>query len=280
MKADNQAYNTDTVGLGAFAPDSTVVEADSVTTPVVEEATVVEATEQHTVQPENTGSRSASSVPLILSGFSLLAVIVVASMMRKLKSGHEALARSLDAVMDKQEKTTNILSSQLADAMRRIGELREEVDTLSARQRTCCSLASDSQYTVPQSEHPAAVQTSVKKKDEEKTPVGNDRVFFGTPFAPDENGVVKFATRSISRDNSPQRMFALTLNPDGKGTYEVNPAANEYILSDLQLFSYFVKPFNFNGQISAARVATAKPGILVKSGAFWVVKEPMQVIFR
>lgn len=233
------------------------------------------------VQTISDPEASTSGIPSALPWVSITLTIVFAYFLYKLKKELDSLKKKIDGDIARQEKASQTTEIRLQDMARRLTYLHDMDNSLMAKLDSLAYKIKENRKCPPNLEPNTVLveaerQTSVNQGNKGTL----EQCYYGNPFSPDENGVVKFSTRSLSKEQSPQKMFFVCLHQDGTGTYEVNPSANEYILSDLQLFSYYVKSFNVKGQLTNARVKTLRPGKLVKSDKFWVIEELLEVSIK
>lgn len=234
-----------------------------------------------TVQPIDETGPATSGASGVLPLVSIALTLVLAYFLYKLKREFASLKKKIDGNIVGREKDSQTTELKLQDMARRLTDLQDMDNSLLAKLDSLAYKIKENRNSLPNLELNTSLveverQTSVNQENNGYL----NQCYYGNPFSPDENGVVKFSTRTLSKEQSPQKMFFVCLHPDGTGTYEVNPSANEYILTDLQLFSYYVKPFNFKGQLTTARVKTLRPGKLVKSDKFWVIEELLEVSFK
>ncbi|MDE5956977.1 MAG: hypothetical protein K2G78_01560 [Muribaculaceae bacterium] len=159
--------------------------------------------------------------------------------------------------------------SQIQDLSSRINSLEQRIDNLGARRATV-SVAHD---IIDNPKHRNVVGNT------EISPAKTSRlVRYATLQAPDENGVLRFAERSMTEISSPEKMFLLEIDSaSGTGEYRINPSAMQFILSDLQMFRDFVKPFSFSGNPATASIQDKTYGQIIKSGNYWVVSEKLEI---
>lgn len=111
-------------------------------------------------------------------------------------------------------------------------------------------------------------------ESEPKVQPQNTIVKYATLQAPDSNGTLRFAERSMINEATDQKMFEVVLDTlSGTGTYRVNLRAMSILMSDLQQLRDFVEPFTTNGYTSAQHIVNEKPGKIHQDGKFWIVDE-------
>ena len=99
-------------------------------------------------------------------------------------------------------------------------------------------------------------------------------VMYASLQAPDANGILRFAERSMTDEVNDKKMFEVEIDTvNGTGTYRVNPHAMSMLMSDLQLLRDFVEPFTTSGNTPAQKIINDKPGKIHHEGKFWIVDE-------
>ena len=165
-------------------------------------------------------------------------------------------------IITKQNKAIDTLRNRI-DKL----ELNTEIKPTSKVQSTAPKTRNDS-------EHKSIVSTGVKSISPELAPQSTSIIRYATLQAPDANGTLRFAERSMTEEITDQKMFEVELNTaTGKGTYRINQSAKSLLLSDLQQLRDFVEPFTVNGNTHAQRIIDVKPGIIHQDGKFWIVDE-------
>lgn len=168
----------------------------------------------------------------------------------------------------------------LKESEQLIMTLQKEMESLRNVKRT---IAQSAQNPVAQKVTPSQPVDKNKaykpqKKEEPKGMITTVKVKYATLQSPNEKGEVRFAQRSMVDTSSSSKMFVLYIDEQsGTGTYKINPEAMDMILSDLQVFKDFVKPFKFNGDLTRAKIVDKKPGAIVKQGDYWVVSELLEI---
>ena len=110
--------------------------------------------------------------------------------------------------------------------------------------------------------------------------VGGLRIKYGSIQAPDSEGVLRIADRSLSDTSSTSKWFVISYQEDSSmGTYIINTDAMGEILQDLQTFQLFVEPFTQTNSTPPTHVAVVRNGILLRVERGWVVKKRLVVKF-
>ena len=275
MIQTNQSFNIDTVG-GVQGTPATVdsISNDSATS--ANDTTLV--TNQIVPGDEvKTGKNEESLWPAALSVIAIVMTLGIGYLFYKsvtlMKSKISELQGGLAKLIDENlqlknkikvlEESLTVSSHDLSDLTRSIKGLNNKIQSLSPRDSN------------PIGNGKTYVSASISK------PFHNEETIFANLQSPDQNGKLKFAIRGFSSQSSPLKMFVLEIdNVSGKGTYKVNPEAVPMIMNDLQLFNSFVKPYNFSGNPDNAKISTVKPGLIYKSGQFWIVEEALEVSIK
>lgn len=123
-------------------------------------------------------------------------------------------------------------------------------------------------------EHDSKVSTVINYENPEPTLQSTHVIRYATLQAPDANGTLRFAERSMSEVVTDQKMFEIELDTaTGTGEYRINQSAKSLLLGDLQQLRDFVEPFTTNGNTPAQRIIDVKPGKIHQDGKFWIVDE-------
>jgi len=118
------------------------------------------------------------------------------------------------------------------------------------------------------------VSTIIKSSYSESVHKSTHVVRYATLQAPDANGTLRFAERSMTAEVTDQKMFEIELDTaTGTGEYRINQSAKSMLLNDLQQLRDFVEPFTTNGNTPAQRIIDVKPGKIHQDGKFWIVDE-------
>ncbi|MCD8289983.1 MAG: hypothetical protein LUC91_00595 [Prevotella sp.] len=168
------------------------------------------------------------------------------------------------------------------EAVQLIAQVESKTDSLSYLVKCMLSQVSLERENISKVEQVTATESQavhpVPSNNATRAPEPIVQLRYATLQAPDGNGVLRFAERSMTETPSSEKMFKLELNMEtGKGTYRINTDAMSMILGDLQLFQSFVKPFSFKGSLSSVTIRDKKPGIISKSGNFWLVDERLEI---
>ena len=95
------------------------------------------------------------------------------------------------------------------------------------------------------------------------------------------NNELRFAERTMDKNSSSAKMFLLELDyENGVGEYRINPQAIEIIMSDLQTFKSFVKPFDAPGLSSSSKIKDYVAGKIQRQGDFWIVQDRLEITFK
>lgn len=95
------------------------------------------------------------------------------------------------------------------------------------------------------------------------------------------NNELRFAERTMDKNSSSAKMFLLELDyENGIGEYRINPQAIEIIMSDLQTFKSFVKPFDAPGLGSSSKMTNCVAGKIQRQGDFWIVQDRLEITFK
>lgn len=95
------------------------------------------------------------------------------------------------------------------------------------------------------------------------------------------NNELRFAERTMDKNSSSAKMFLLELDyENGIGEYRINPQAIEIIMSDLQTFKSFVKPFDAIGLSSSSKITNCVAGKIQRQGDFWIVQDRLEITFK
>ena len=122
--------------------------------------------------------------------------------------------------------------------------------------------------------HDSKVSTVIESANPEPTLQSTHVIRYATLQAPDANGILRFAERSMSEVVTDQKMFEIELDTaTGTGEYRINQSAKSLLLGDLQQLRDFVEPFTTNGNTPAQRIIDVKPGKIHQDGKFWIVDE-------
>lgn len=95
------------------------------------------------------------------------------------------------------------------------------------------------------------------------------------------NNELRFAERTMDKNSSSAKMFLLELDyENGIGEYRINPQAIEIIMSDLQTFKSFVKPFDAPCLSSSSKIKDYVAGKIQRQGDFWIVQDRLEITFK
>lgn len=95
------------------------------------------------------------------------------------------------------------------------------------------------------------------------------------------NNELRFAERTMDKVSSSSKMFMLQLDyKKGVGEYRINVKASDMIMSDLQTFSAFVKPFDVPSLSRSSKIIDGTAGRIQKVGDFWIVQDKLEIIFK
>ena len=184
-------------------------------------------------------------------------------------------------LIDNLKKDVKKLRFYCEDAKKNYDKLQSRIDKLNedlvvASQQIASSRNSaPTRIVVPTLHEKRETYNNISEVSSKKAVT---QIRYATMQSPDENGVLRFSERSMPESASPQKMFLLEIDPStGSGTYRINPNAMDLIVSDLQMFQDFVKPFTFSGNPMKANVQDKKSGKIVKQGNFWVVEELLEI---
>lgn len=265
---DTVAHTTDTVV--ALAADNGVVETQS----------AAQGQEQvyQTIHNPTPASNNAGGGSNMVGWLGVLLALGVAVAAWKLID----VVRTDLASLRRTVKSLQGSNAELVEQMRALSDTIDSVKDDVKKLKTNALLPpkqkpakEEARTTVRAAEVRAAeVTPEPQPQPQPKKPAAQVR--YATLQAPDANGVLRFAERSMSETPSAQQMFMLHINTNsGVGTYQVNPAAMSMILGDLQLFQKFVKPFTASGGIASIRDKRA--GKIIRDGNFWIVEEPLEI---
>lgn len=156
--------------------------------------------------------------------------------------------------------------------------LRNRLDKLElnaeAKPTSKVKLSATKTRTEPEQKQKTIAVTDTKSIDSEPEILSTRIIKYATLQAPDANGILRFAERSMTDEVTDQKMFEVELDTaTGLGTYRINRTAMSLLMNDLQQLREFVEPFTVNGNISAQRIIDDKPGKIHQEGKFWIVDE-------
>lgn len=225
----------------------------------------------HTIVPtEDMQGKTDSSIygQWIIVGMFVVVFAIIYFLYKQVKS----VNWRLQEIGKKVVEQNNIITKQ----NKAIDTLRNRIDKLELNTET--KPTSKVQSTAPKmrnySEQKLIVSTGVKSISSELAPQSTSIIRYATLQAPDSNGTLRFAERSMTEEITDQKMFEVELNTaTGKGTYRINQSAKSLLLSDLQQLRDFVEPFTINSNTPAQRIIDVKPGIIHQDGKFWIVDE-------
>lgn len=249
--------------------DSLVHYTDTVRDTVIEEVPV-----QSSTPTTATSNGSSSWVDWAVIGLFICIVYIVWK-----------FSQEISSISNKLEENKKIVSEQ----NKKIKDIEDKINVknlLSTGQTTVLPTPSTQKevsksHEVDLNLNQKTVSETKKKKqtDKPKTIVTNTEIKkYGTLQAPDQNGVLRFAERTMLDTSSPEKWFLLEIDEtSGSGTYRINPEAKSRILGDLQTFQVFVKPFTFNGISGGSTIQDKVPGKISKKGNFWIVDEPLEI---
>lgn len=175
------------------------------------------------------------------------------------------------------------ITKKVADQNNSIVKLNKTIDTLKGRldkfeHNVETKSASNIQDYIPnerkKGKHNIVEPSGIELSNPEPMRQSPHVIRYATLQAPDANGILRFAERSMTENPSDQKMFEVELDTDaGTGTYKINQVANSLLLSDLQQLRGFVEPFTINGNTLNRRIIDVKPGKIHQDGKFWIVDE-------
>lgn len=199
----------------------------------------------------------------------LAAVIIVLYIFYKRMSG--IMRHILDISKTLSEQNSKIVkNNQAIDTLRRRLDNRELAAEIKDMPRNQTILKKN-KFAPVQSNRDINRIESVGVED---TNHSNTVTKFATLQAPDANGTLRFAERSMTDEATEQKMFEVELDlGKGTGTYRINHLAISMLMSDLQQLRDFVEPFTVSGNISTQRIINDKPGKIHQEGKFWIVDE-------
>lgn len=180
----------------------------------------------------------------------------------------------LKEISKKITEQNNIINRQ----NKSLETLRNRLDKLElnaeAKPASKVKLSATKTRTEPEQKQKTIAATDIKSIDPEPEIQSTRIIKYATLQAPDANGTLRFAERSMTEEVTDQKMFEVELDTiTGTGTYRINQTAKSLIMSDLQQLSEFVEPFTINGNTSAQRIIDEKPGKIHQEGKFWIVDE-------
>lgn len=260
MSATNE-INTDTIH--PLVQDS--VTATAAAQPVQPAAADTTSTVAVTVQPD---AATSDSQGVCLAGWLGVGLSVCVGILAwKMVSG--------------MKKKVSETQSHLAALAKSLKDAKGQINALSMQVKASGSTPRDYSQQQYSAVDTSTVNAQLVPKAEEKKKAQKalaTEICFASLQSPDANGVLRFAERSMTTDRTSEKFFLLEINPEaGVGTYRINPAALDLIRGDLQLLSYCVKPFTFNGDPMKAKITDKKPGKITKRGKFWEVEERLEI---
>lgn len=215
------------------------------------------------------GSRLGLGVVVVIIAVAVVLLLIwkrVATLKHDLTRLREEIGKDSSHEKDK-DANSNVLQSTINDLSGRLHNVESELQTLKQRQ----------EMLVPK----APLSEGTSHTERHATSCPSIRTMYATLQSPGESGILRFAERGMSEVPDADKFFILELNErTGIGTYKVNPLATSIILGDLQMFKDFVKPFSFAGDSQKASISNAKAGRIKKSGDYWIVEEPLDVIIK
>lgn len=161
--------------------------------------------------------------------------------------------------------------------------LNEIIQTMRTRLDIIEQNASASSIQIPEPSRrdvkQGATVSAFSKNVSQETVIPTSRIVkYATLQAPDANGVLRFAERSMSDEATEQKMFEVELDTiTGTGVYRINHKAISVLLDDLQQLCDFVEPFTMDGNASARNIVNDKPGRIHQEGKFWIVDERAKI---
>ena len=264
----------DTVVGAVNAPsltDSSIIDGETADTclSTIQTEAVTTITSQHSIESNSEG------VPLILCISALVVALGTAYCLYRI---HRKLTSTLRRVIEALKKLKHENESLVEENLNlntTIEELKHSYADLNNR---ISKFYVSTSHNIPTSSTESGRPDNGVSSPIISEPQSNVEIMFGNLQAPNQNGVLRFASRGLTNEPSATKMFILDVdNLSGHGTYTINPKAMALITGDLQLFSYFVKPFNFSGTPDTAHIKTVHPGKIVKSGQFWIVEDLLEV---
>ncbi len=218
-----------------------------------------------TTATTNSGG-SGSLIGWISIGLSICIAIIAWKISKKILSDIQKIHHRLNENED-----------AINNALQTIEELNNKLKTLKN------NVSSAPKYSTHQIIEPVAEPKEQEIEYVDKMKQSENHKQLQTKYAtlqsPDENDILRFSERSMIETPSPQKMFLIEIDTQlGIGTYRINPSAKSLIISDLQMFRDFVKPFTFSGDSVNATIQDKTPGKISKHGNFWVVEELLEII--
>lgn len=105
-------------------------------------------------------------------------------------------------------------------------------------------------------------------------------VKYGSIQAPDSEGVLRIADRSLSVVSSSSKWFVISYQEGSSAaTYTINPDAMGEILQDLQTFQFFTEPFTLTSSTLPTHISVTHEGTLQRVERGWIVKKRLKVKF-
>lgn len=179
--------------------------------------------------------------------------------------------QEIDKKLAEQNKNINRQNKSLDTLLNHLDKLELNAE---AKPTPKVKLSATKTRTEPEQKQKTIAATAIKSIDPEPEIRSTRIIKYATLQAPDANGTLRFAERSMTEEVTDQKMFEVELDTKtGTGTYRINQAAKSLIMNDLQQLREFVEPFTVNGNISAQRIIDDKPGKIHQEGKFWIVDE-------
>lgn len=261
------SFNIDTVG-GAAAVPATVES-------IAKDSVFVKTETIEKIERNESVDNNGSNLSLTLSIVAIVLGLVIGYLLYKLMSfGKSALIKLKDDIKILENENSTI-KDQIRNLENALRGKSLEVSEISLKLNGLHNKVQSSDISNRAEKSNAVPEPSISN------PKKNIELFYANLQSPDQNGVLRFAVRGFVSQRTSHKMFVVEIdNSIGKGSYKINPEAIPMIKSDMQLFNSFVKQYNFSGNLDKAGISTKKPGVIIKSGQFWIVEELLEISIK
>lgn len=223
----------------------------------------------------NEAHAAVQSQCYLLLGMVVVALLLVLFLIRRRLSVVEQRQCWLDDnIQDKVEKLVKRINNFEKSIV-------EQLASKGVDDKPCVPEATPTSLKKTAKSQPA--NTALASEPEAYQSIASDnhlRVKYGSIQAPDSEGVLRIADRSLSNVSSPSKWFVISYQEGSStATYTINLDAMGEILQDLQTFQLFTAPFTLSNAALPTHVSVAHEGVLHRVEKGWVVKKRLVVKF-
>lgn len=179
-----------------------------------------------------------------------------------------------------------IFSDKVQALTTRIASLEKELDKQGAAEHSSdefhtLEIASVTRKPIPASQRVDTVLASDSVAASKSALAPQSVVVkYGSIQAPDSEGVLRIADRSLSVVSSSSKWFVISHQEGSSAaTYTINPDAMGEILQDLQTFQFFTEPFTLTSSTLPTHISVTHEGTLQRVERGWIVKKRLKVKF-